>query len=192
MGNKLAGDFREKANHFNKSFASICTPIDNSGCLSISVDLINLSTCFFTFNFADDEILKIIRALDINKACGHETSVRMIKVCDDAIIEPLSLIYKNCIENGTFPAIWKKPIIVPVDKKEINRLSIIIDLFHCYPCLVKYLKEFYLTHYLIIFKKIISFVNISLGFNQVIHAYINYFQLYIFMLLFDCSPLFNV
>ena len=72
---------------------------------------------FFYFQFADDEILKIIRA-HINKAHGHdEISVRMIKICDDAIIEPLSLIYKNCIENGTFPAIWKKSNIVPVHKK---------------------------------------------------------------------------
>ena len=58
----------------------MCTPIDNSSCLPISVDLINPSACFSTFNFADDEILKIIRALDINKAHGHdEISVIMIK-----------------------------------------------------------------------------------------------------------------
>ena len=112
------GDFREKANHCNKYFASICTPIDNSSCLPISVDLMNPSGCFSTFNFADDEILKIIRALDINKAHGHdEISVRMIKICDDAIIEPLSLIYKNCTENRTLPTIWKKLNIVPVHNK---------------------------------------------------------------------------
>ena len=59
--------------------------------------------------------LKIIRALDISKVHGYdEISVRMIKICDDAIIEPLSLICKNCIENGTFPAISKKSSIVPV------------------------------------------------------------------------------
>ena len=92
----MVGDFREKANHFTKCFASICTPIDNSSCLPISVDLINPSACFSTFNFADDEILKIIRALDINKGSVHdEISVRMEKICDDAITEPLSLIYKN-------------------------------------------------------------------------------------------------
>ena len=86
--------------------------------MPIFIDLINPSACFSTFSFADDEILKIIRALDINKAHGHdEISVRMIKICDDAIIEPLSLIYKNCIENGTFPAIWKISNIVPVHKK---------------------------------------------------------------------------
>ena len=100
-------------------------PIDNSSCLPISVDLINPSACFYTFNFADDEILKIIRSLDINKAHGHDKrSVRMIKICDEAIIEPLSLIYKNCIGNRTFPTIWKKSNIVPVHNK---RDKLIID-----------------------------------------------------------------
>ena len=178
------GDFREKANHFNKYFPSICTPIDSS-CLPISIDLINPSACFSTFNFADDEILKIIRALDINKAHGHdEISVRMIKICDDAIIEPLSLIYKTALRMELFQKYGKNQISFLSIKKEKNTLLITIDLFHYYPYLVKYLKEFYLTHYLIIFKKIISFVNISLAFDQMIHVYINYFQLYmIFMLL---------
>ena len=36
----------------------------------------------------------------MTKSHGHdEISARMIKICNDAIIEPLSLIYKNCIEN---------------------------------------------------------------------------------------------
>ena len=59
-------DFREKANHFNKYFAFKCTSINNS-CLPISVDLINLSACLSTFDFTDDEVLKIIRAFDLNK-----------------------------------------------------------------------------------------------------------------------------
>ena len=103
----------------------VYAPIDNSSCLPISVDLINPSACFSTFNFADDEILKIIRALDINKAHGHDKiSLRMIKICDDAIIEPLSLIYKNCIDNRTFPTIWTKSNIVPVHNK---RDKLIVD-----------------------------------------------------------------
>ena len=182
------GDFREKANQFNKYFASICTPVDNSSCLPISVDLINPSACFSTFNFADDEIIKIVRALDINKAHGHDViSVRIIKNCDDAIIEPLSLRME------LFQHYGKNQISFLSIKKETNRVSIIIDLFHCYPYLVKYLKEFYLSHYLIIFKKVSSFVNISLVFNQMIYMYISYFQLYmIFMLLLivvHCSML---
>ena len=65
---------------------------------------------FFYFQFADDEILKIIRA-HINKAHGHnEISVRMIKICDDAIIEPLSLIYKTALRMELFQKYGKNQI----------------------------------------------------------------------------------
>ena len=57
-----------------------------------------------SINFSDNDILKIIRSLDINKAHGHDDiSVRMVKICDDAIKKPLSIIYKNCIKTGIYP-----------------------------------------------------------------------------------------
>ena len=187
-------DFREKANHFNKYFASICTPIDNSGCLPISVDLINPSGCFSTFNFADDGILKIIRALDINKAHGHdEISVRMIKICDDAIIEPLSLIYKNCIENGTFPAIWKKSNIIPVHKKGDKQ---IINNYRSVSLLPIFGKIFEI----ILFNSLFNYIQE----NNLLCGHQSGFQpndSCVYQLLsivhdiyasFDCSPLFNV
>ena len=60
-------------------------------------------------NIIEDNILKIVRALNINKGHGHdETSVRMIKICDESLVKPLSLIYKNCTDTGVFPDIWKK------------------------------------------------------------------------------------
>ena len=43
--------------------------------------------------------------------------LRMIKICDEALVKPLSLIYKNCIDTGFFPDIWKKSNIVPVYKR---------------------------------------------------------------------------
>ena len=52
IGNKSVSDFREKANHFNKYFASICTTIDKNSCLPISVDLIPKSfSLSFHFQF---------------------------------------------------------------------------------------------------------------------------------------------
>ena len=69
-------------------------------------------------NIIEDNILKIMRALNINKAHGHdEISVRMIKICDEALVKPLSLINKNCIDTGVFPDIWKKSNIVPIYKR---------------------------------------------------------------------------
>ena len=38
-------------------------------------------------------------------------------VYGQSIVTPLSIIFKNCIENGIFPDIWKKSNIVPVHKK---------------------------------------------------------------------------
>ena len=48
--------------------------------------------------------------------------LRMIKICDEALVKPLSLIYKNCIDTGVFPDIWKKSNIVPVYKREDKQI----------------------------------------------------------------------
>ena len=63
-------------------------------------------------------IIRIIRSLSINKAHGHDDiSIRMLKICDLAIIKPLSIIFRNCINNSTFPDLWKKSNICPIHKK---------------------------------------------------------------------------
>ena len=41
----------------------------------------------------------------------------MIKLCDKSIIPAIPLIYKNCINSGIYPNIWKKSNVVPVHKK---------------------------------------------------------------------------
>ena len=40
----------------------------------------------------------------------------MVKICDDSIKKPLSILYKNCITTGIYPNAWKKSNI-PVYKK---------------------------------------------------------------------------
>ena len=41
----------------------------------------------------------------------------MVRICDIAVIKPLSNIYKNCIEINSYPDTWKKSNIVLVHKK---------------------------------------------------------------------------
>ena len=41
----------------------------------------------------------------------------MVRICDNAVIKPLSNIYKNCIEINSYPDTWKKSNIVLVHKK---------------------------------------------------------------------------
>ena len=54
--------------------------------------------------FTGEKILKIICLLDRKKAHGwHNISINMIKLCDVAIVNPLYLIYKKCLDTGRFP-----------------------------------------------------------------------------------------
>ena len=68
--------------------------------------------------FDNNDILKIIMSLNVNKAHGHDgISVRMIKMCDESLVQPLSLIFRGCIDTGVYPDTWNKCNIVPVHKK---------------------------------------------------------------------------
>ena len=54
----------------------------------------------------------------MNKDYDHdEISIRMLKLCESAITEPLYLIFKNCLSSNTFPDVWKKANVIPVHKK---------------------------------------------------------------------------
>ena len=123
VGNKLLTDFKEKARLFNKLFASKCTPITNDSSLPSLLNL-NLTSNLSVINFTDDDILKIIISLNINKAHGHDDiSIRMIIICDTKTSVP-GCNTKTLVP-GTFPDSWKKYIIVPMHKK-------ITDQFFCY------------------------------------------------------------
>ena len=47
----------------------------------------------------------------------------MIKICDEVLVKPLSLIYKNCISIGIFSNIWKKSNIVPAYKEGDRKIA---------------------------------------------------------------------
>ena len=44
----------------------------------------------------DEDIYRIIKTLDINKAHGYdEVSIRMLKLCGESIVKPISIIFSN-------------------------------------------------------------------------------------------------
>ena len=113
---KLVSDFKEKANMFNEFFSRQCTPLNNgSKCPSQHYFITNER--LYSIVFDDQDIIKIIRALNINKSHGHDDiSIRMIKIGDSALAKPLS-IFNNCIKTGIFPYTRKKSNVIPVHKK---------------------------------------------------------------------------
>ena len=47
-------------------------------------------------NIEDEDIYRIIKTLDINKAHGYdEVKIRMLKLCGESIVKPLSIIFSN-------------------------------------------------------------------------------------------------
>ena len=77
-----------------------------------------------SLDFNEKEIFKIIRALNIHKAHGHDDiSVRMIKICDKSLLKPLILLFQNSTKLSYYPYIWKRSdIIIPVHKKNDKQL----------------------------------------------------------------------
>ena len=76
-----------------------------------------------SLDFNEGEILKIIRALNINKAHGHDgISIRMIKICDESLLKPLLILFKNSLKFSYYPDIWKKSNIIPAHKKNDKQL----------------------------------------------------------------------
>ena len=96
-------DFKEKANLFIAIyFCKQCTPVANDSTLPTLHEISNETLS--SLEVIASDFGKIIKALKVNKAHGHdEISIRMLKVCKSAITEPLYLIFKNCLSSNTFP-----------------------------------------------------------------------------------------
>ena len=41
----------------------------------------------------------------------------MLKICDSAVVEPLTIIFNSCNNQSMFPDIWKKSNKCPIHKK---------------------------------------------------------------------------
>ena len=122
VDNNFLTDIQTKANIFNTFFAEQCTPLNNISVLPVNQMFLTQSRLNF-INFNEDEILKVIRALNIHKAHGHDDiSIRMIKICDKSLLKPLIILFENSIKSSFYPDIWKRSNIIPVHKKNDKQL----------------------------------------------------------------------
>ena len=83
---KIITNFKEKANLFNKYFSSQCNPLPNDNKLPEN-QIYVIETKQSSFNIEDEDIYRIVKTIDINKAHGHdEVSLKMLKLCDKSIV----------------------------------------------------------------------------------------------------------
>ena len=117
VNDKHVTGIKTKANIFNEYFAEQCTHLKDNSVLPINQIFLTQSK-LTSLDFSEEEIIKIIRALNIHKAPGHDDiSIRMIKVCDKSLLKPLILLFQNSGKLPYFPDIWKRSNIIPVHKK---------------------------------------------------------------------------
>ena len=101
--NKIVSNFKTKADHSNIFFASHCTQLDNNSTILGNQTYVT-DNKLSSLQLEDNDIIKIIRSLDTSKGHGHDDiSIRTLKICDSAIIKPLSIIFRNSISQNTFP-----------------------------------------------------------------------------------------
>ena len=91
-------------------FVQQCQPIANNS-------IFPTNRIFYTQNRVRDfdidcgKISRLIYVLNPYKAHGHDgISIGMMKLCNLIITKPLSIIYKNCLQEGVFPDEWKKKL----------------------------------------------------------------------------------
>ena len=141
VGSQLVTDFLVKANLFNDYFSQQCTTVDNDSSIPPNITFA-MKQKLPTSEICTDNIVKIIKSLDPNKAHeNNEISIQMIKLCASSIAKPLSILVRNCFKNECFPKEWKKANIVPVLKKMISNWSKITGQYHYCLFMAKYLKK---------------------------------------------------
>ena len=103
-------------------FTQQCNTIENGS--TLPNDLVFETTeKISSFDISKDEITKIFRSLDPNKAHGHDgISIRMLKLCASSISKPLFFLFEHSLENECFTNEWKKANIVPIHKKGDKQL----------------------------------------------------------------------
>ena len=139
IDDKFVTDIQTKANIFNKFFAEQCTPLRNGSVLPVSQMFLTQAR-LKSSDLKEVEILKIIRALNVNKAHGYNISIRMIKICDK-LLKPLILLFKNSFQSSCYPDIWERSNIIPTHKKVIKNYLTTTDQSLFCPSVVKYLKK---------------------------------------------------
>ena len=116
--NEIITNFKAKAEIFNTHFANQCSLINNSSNLPNIPVISQVIGSLTSIQIDGDQILKLIRSLDINKSHGFDQiSARMLKICDSSVVKPLLIIFKNSVNEGVFPTSWKKANVTPIHKK---------------------------------------------------------------------------
>lgn len=82
-------------------------------CFRVTLRPISLSS----IGISESDVRDSIKKLDLNKGAGPDGLPPIfIRLCMDALIIPLQIIYNKSLKEGTFPDLWKISHVIPVHK----------------------------------------------------------------------------
>ena len=80
-----------------------------------------LPECGHEFHFKkveEDEVLRLLRGLDVNKAVGVDAiGAKLLKTAASGIGASLTTLFNHCLERGQISQEWKLANVTPVPKK---------------------------------------------------------------------------
>ncbi|XP_045105469.1 uncharacterized protein LOC123500981 [Portunus trituberculatus] len=88
----------------------------------------------------EDDVGRLLRGVNTRKAPGPDgLSPHILKNCATELTTPLTLIFRQCLQTGEWPSLWKEARITPVHKKRsraepgnyrpISLLSVVSKIF---------------------------------------------------------------
>ena len=139
-------NYQTKADVFNEFVAKQCSLLPNDSFIPVFTP--KCDKILSSVGIDRSKVLSLIRSLDLKKAHGRDNlSIVMLKICDLATVEPLSLIYEKCLGSGKYPSLWKKANVLPIHKKKAANLKGITVRYQCYQFVVSCLRSLDLMKY---------------------------------------------
>ena len=121
INNQFILECKEKVKLFNDFFSQQCKPIVTSSVLPNLTFLTDKR--IYQITIGNDEIISLIRNINPNKASGSDgISGKMLILCDDSVILPLKIIFKNILLISIYPGNWKSANVTPIFKKGDKQL----------------------------------------------------------------------
>ena len=114
-GNDHVTDNLSKAEIFNSFFLRQCT-LDSSTA-TLPEHTIYPHNIIRSISVSDEEVLDILRSLDVSKATGPDgISARLLKKAAPVIYKSLAKLLNLSLRKNTFPSKWKFANAIPIHK----------------------------------------------------------------------------
>ena len=108
-------DRQQIAEEFGRYFSSIVGRVEQC-----PLDHKKGVVCETQFEFKqikESDVLKVLRSLDPNKACGADgISAKLLKMVAPGISQGLTCLFNTSLKNGETPQEWKSAHVTPVPK----------------------------------------------------------------------------